>query len=80
MQHRCLHEGKGSPITSKDRRGVAGFYAHHFSVSMALYDGGVYLLSVAALPLSPSKEGSYLFTTPILMELAKSARASVRRG
>ena len=46
---------------------MKGFYAHHFSVSMALCDGDAYLLSIATLPLPPSKEGSRSFTTPMLM-------------
>ena len=48
---------------------MAGFCAHHFSVSTALFDGGAYLLSIAALPLPPPKEGGYSFTTPMLMQL-----------
>ena len=50
---------KGGPITTKGRRGVADFYAHHFSVSTILCDGGAYLLSIAALPLPSPKEDSY---------------------
>ena len=49
-----------------------------------LCDGGAYLLSVAALPSQSSKEGgySYSYTTPMLVQLAESARvrASVRRS
>ena len=45
-------KGKGSPITCKGCRGVACIYACHFSVSPA-FDGGAYLLSVAALPSPP---------------------------
>ena len=59
---------------------MAGFYAHHFSVSMALCEDAAYLLSVAALPLLPPKEGGYSFTTPVLVQLAESAHASVRRS
>ena len=50
--------GERSPITCKGRKGVAAFYARHFSVSPA-FDGGTYLLPVAALLTPPSKEGSY---------------------
>ena len=73
-------KGKSCPITTKGRRRVAGFYAHHFSVSTALYDGDAYLLSVACLPSPPPKEGSYSFTTNMLMKLAESASASESRG
>ena len=38
-----------SPITSKGRRGVTGFYVRHSSASTALCDGAAYLLSVTAL-------------------------------
>ena len=55
-------KGKGSPIVYKGRRGIAGFHTHLFSVRTALCEGGAYLLSVAALPLHPPKEGSYSFT------------------
>ena len=44
---------------------MTGFYTHQFSASMALCDGGAYLLSVAALPSLPPKDGGYSFTTPI---------------
>ena len=44
-------KGRGSPITSKGRRGVAGFYARHFSVSRHC-DRGAYLLSVAKFKLA----------------------------
>ena len=57
---------------------MAGFYARHFSVSTVLCDGGAYLLSVAALPSPPPKD--YSFTTLMLMWLAESACATVRRG
>ena len=50
-----LQNKKGSPITCKGRRGVAGFYARHFSVSPA-FDGGACLLSAAA-----PKQGSHQF-------------------
>ena len=35
------------PSPAEGRRAVEIFYAHHFSVSTALGDGGAYLLSVA---------------------------------
>ena len=40
---------------------------------------GAQPVSVAALPSPPPKEGGCSFTTPMLVELAESARASVRR-
>ena len=46
------------PITCKIHKAVAGFYAHRFS------DTGVYLLSIAALPLLPQEESSYQFLFP----------------
>ena len=52
----------------------------YFSVSMALCESGAYLHSIAALPPLRPQEGSYSFITPILMKLAESARACVRRG
>ena len=51
-------KGNGSPITCKGRSGVAGFYVRHFPVSPA-FDGGAYLLSVAALHSPRPKEGSF---------------------
>ena len=48
------YKGKGSPITSKSRRGVAGFYAHHLSESWHS-DGGDYHISVDVLPSSPQR-------------------------
>ena len=51
---------RGSPITSKGRREVAGFYAHHFLVSTALCDGGACLLSVLVAKLCCFKIGQLL--------------------
>ena len=47
---------------------------------MALCDDGAYLLSVAALRSPSPKEGGCSFNTPMLVWLAESARANVRRG
>ena len=55
------------PSPPGGRRGVAGFYVQHFSVSTVLCDGGAYLISVVALPLPPTKEGGYSFTASMLM-------------
>ena len=38
-------DGKGSPIMSKGRRGVAGLHVNYFSVSRHC-DGGAHLISV----------------------------------
>ena len=43
-----IRKVKVVPQPPRGRRGVAGFYAHHFSVTR-LCDGDAYLLSVAAL-------------------------------
>ena len=47
---KILSKVKVVPYPPGGRRGVAGFYTHHFSGSTALCDGGACLLSVAALP------------------------------
>ena len=54
-------KGKGCPINSKARRGDAGFYDRHFSISMA-FEGGSYRLSVAALRTLSPKESSIPIT------------------
>ena len=63
-----LHKNKGkySLITSISRRGVTSFYAYQFSVSRDS-DVVANLVSVAVLPLPPSKERSSSFTTPMLI-------------
>ena len=53
---------EGNPVTSKGRRGVTAFDAHHFSASWHC-DGGAYLISVAVVPWPPPKEGSSFTTT-----------------
>ena len=58
MAYYYFKVGKGSPLTYTGRRGVPSFCARHIPVSLA-FDGGTYLLSVAALPSPPQKEGSY---------------------
>ena len=42
-------KGKSRPVICEGRRGVAGSYAQHFSVSQYRGGGGAYLLSVAVL-------------------------------
>ena len=59
LLHLCQIK-EDSLITHKGRRGVAGFYARHFSVSWHC-NGGAYLLSV--LPSPAPQKGSYSFTT-----------------
>ena len=52
------YAGTGSSISCKGRRGVAGFYAPHYSVCLAFW-WWCYLLSIAASPPLPPNEGSY---------------------
>ena len=70
------------PLLPGGRRGVTGFapalFSKHLLVSKC--DGVAYLISVAAFTSPPPKEGGYSFTTPMLVQLAESARVSVRHS
>ena len=61
-----LKHRNGSWITCKGRRIVICFCARHLWVSQ-LRDGGAYLLSIAALPSPPPKEGREHLGWPTLV-------------
>ena len=65
-------KGNSSPITTKGRREVAGFYARYVHESRDC-DGGAYLLSLAVLS-APPRRSAAVHLPQLIMLRAESAQ------